>query len=156
MTIAMAIGSKSPAPSRITPVAWDRRLPPRKARLTSTNAYGWDKGVRLSKIRDGLSNTILFGEKHIPLDYWGQAGWDCSTYDGDMSVCSSRSRRPEQSRSPSRCATADGCSAALHPTVCNFVFVDGSVHSLSKTTNGSCARVVDRISPMGRPMPPYE
>jgi prepilin-type N-terminal cleavage/methylation domain-containing protein len=46
------------------------------------NPVGWNKGVRLSKITDGLSNTILFGEKNVPLDYWGQAGWDCSTYRG--------------------------------------------------------------------------
>jgi prepilin-type N-terminal cleavage/methylation domain-containing protein len=119
-----------------------------------TNPVNWDKGVRLSKIRDGLSNTILFGEKHIPLDYWGQAGWDCSTYDGDMSPCSSRVGGVG---SPIAVSLRDPgwLFGSAHPTICNFVFVDGSVHSLSKTTQAAVLGLLTDISD-GQPLPPYE
>jgi prepilin-type N-terminal cleavage/methylation domain-containing protein len=109
-----------------------------------------DKGVRLSKITDGTSNTILIGEKHVPLGYWGQGGWDCSIYDGDSPGCSGRAGGMAFSvRDMSWKFGSD------HPTVCNFVFVDGSVHSLSKTLSPAILGLLLNISD-GQIVPPYE
>jgi prepilin-type N-terminal cleavage/methylation domain-containing protein len=114
----------------------------------------FDKGVRLSKITDGLSNTILIGEKHVPIDYWGQGGWDCSTYDGDSPQCSSRAGGPGL---PLAVSLRDPrwLYGSAHPTVCNFVFVDGSVHSLSKTLSSGILGLLTNISD-GQLLPPYE
>jgi prepilin-type N-terminal cleavage/methylation domain-containing protein len=114
----------------------------------------FDKGVRLNKITDGTSNTILIGEKHVPLEYWGQGGWDCSTYDGDSPQCSSRSGGVGL---PIALSLRDPrwLYGSAHPTVCNFVFVDGSVHSLSKTLPPNILGLLTNISD-GQILPPYE
>jgi prepilin-type N-terminal cleavage/methylation domain-containing protein/prepilin-type processing-associated H-X9-DG protein len=118
------------------------------------NPVDRDKGVALREIRDGLSNTILFGEKNIPLDYWGYAGWDCSTYDGDMPGCSSRVGGPE---APLAVSLYDNrwLFGSNHPTVCNFAFVDGSVHSLAKTLSPAVLGLLTDIAD-GEPLPSYE
>jgi prepilin-type N-terminal cleavage/methylation domain-containing protein len=111
-----------------------------------------DAGVRLSKIKDGLSNTILLGEKNVPIGYWGQAGWDCSTYDGDMPVCSSRQGGIG---SPIALSLRDyrWLFGSDHPTVCNFSFVDGSVHSLSKNLSPVVLGLLTNIAD-GQSIPP--
>ena len=46
-------------------------------------------------IIDGLSNTIMVGEKQVPRDQWGQYPWDCSIYDGHNPVCNTRAGGPD-------------------------------------------------------------
>jgi prepilin-type N-terminal cleavage/methylation domain-containing protein len=118
------------------------------------NPEGWNKGVRLSKITDGLSNTILYGEKNVPLGYWGQAGWDCSTYDGDMPGCSSRAGGVGF---PIALSLRDSrwLFGSAHATVCNFTFADGSVHSLSKSTPPFVLGLLTDVAD-GQTVPPYE
>lgn len=118
------------------------------------NQMNWDKGVVLRDIRDGLSNTILLGEKHVPLDYGGMAGWDCSTYDGDMPGCSGRAGGvgypiARSLRDP------NWRFGSAHPTVCNFAFVDGSVHTLSKNISPATLGLLTNIAD-GQSLPPYE
>jgi type II secretory pathway pseudopilin PulG len=48
------------------------------------------QGYSLLSFTDGLSNTLLVGEKHVPLQSAGVGWWDCSTYDGEYIQCSSR------------------------------------------------------------------
>jgi prepilin-type processing-associated H-X9-DG protein len=118
------------------------------------NLLNWDKGVLLRDIRDGLSNTILLGEKHIPLDYWGQAGWDCSTYDGDMPGCSGRAGGIGLPIARSLRDTL-WLFGSYHPTVCNFAFVDGSVHTVSKNISPVTLGLLTNIAD-GQSLPPYE
>jgi prepilin-type N-terminal cleavage/methylation domain-containing protein len=47
-------------------------------------------GYTLLSFTDGLSNTLLVGEKQVPINYTGVGWWDCSTYDGEYYQCSSR------------------------------------------------------------------
>jgi prepilin-type processing-associated H-X9-DG protein len=44
---------------------------------------------------------------------------------------------------------------SAHPTVCNFAFVDGSVHSLSKTLSPQILGLLTDIAD-GQSLPPYE
>jgi len=114
----------------------------------------FDKGVLLSQILDGTSNTILFGEKHIPKGSLGLGGWDCSLYDGDSPSCSSRVGGPSTPMALSLQDTG-WKFGSLHPTVSNFAFADGSVHTLSKKLPpamlGLLTDIVDE-----EPIPPYE
>src|SRR5262249_9187598 len=41
------------------------------------------QGVKFSDISDGLSNTLLLGEKHIQLNDFGNVVWDYTVYSGD-------------------------------------------------------------------------
>jgi len=47
-------------------------------------------GCRFADFSDGLSNTLLVGEKHVPQGKEGHGWWDCSMYNGDYIQCSGR------------------------------------------------------------------
>jgi prepilin-type processing-associated H-X9-DG protein len=90
-------------------------------------------GVRLAEITDGLSNTLLVGEKHVPSGQDGLPPWDCGLWDGHNISCSSRAGGPGFALAVS--ADDGGWKfGSRHPGVCQFVYCDGSVRVLSKTT----------------------
>jgi len=94
-------------------------------------------GTRLSMITDGLSNTIYFGEKHIPqvgidpTQYgFGNGPADGSAYNGDFAA----SFRQLGVGSPLGRGDIDPTVrlfGSSHPGICQFVFGDGSVRSLA-------------------------
>lgn len=88
-----------------------------------------NKGIRLSDITDGLSNTLLVGEKNVPTGKFGMLPWDCSMYDGRQISCSARAagRRAPLAKTPQDTRVSFG---SYHAGVCIFVFADGSVHAL--------------------------
>jgi hypothetical protein len=108
------------------------------------------KGVRFEDITDGLSNTILVGEKHIPVGYLGQGSWDSSAYDGDHPRSFLRGGCLTLEHTVCREADSHGIAISLndpgwkfgsyHPAVCLFVFSDGSVQALSKTISADTFR----------------
>ncbi len=85
-----------------------------------------------ASITDGLSNTILMGEKHVPLTKFGRGWLDCSLYNGDYPSCSCRAAGPNfvLARTTTELTFSFG---SYHPGVCQFVFADGSVHVLPVT-----------------------
>ena len=93
-------------------------------------------GVRFSDISDGLSNTLLVGEKHVPKGQFGVGWWDCSTYNGDYAVCSTRAAGPDY---PLATSITDyhWCYGSYHPGICQFAFCDGSVHVLPNNINAN-------------------
>lgn len=83
---------------------------------------------------DGLSNTLLAGEKHVPQGYFGVGWWDCSTYNGDYFTCSTRSAGPSYPLARTR--TESGWKfGSYHPSICQFCMADGSVRPLLVTIN---------------------
>jgi hypothetical protein len=112
------------------------------------------RGVRLIQIQDGLSNTFLAGEKHVPLGDFGEGGWDCSIYNGDHWYCSTRSAGvdfplAESIRDP------NWRFGSYHPAVVQFVFGDGSVHGLRVGIDPLILQYLANIND-GQVLPPYE
>ncbi len=128
-------------------------------------------GIKLALITDGLSNTIMIGEKHVQINQFGVGPNDCSIYDGDNIGCNTRSAGGITG-TPSTVApppTGTGAGYPLtgsiysgawtfgsyHPGSCQFVFGDGTVHAIS---NSVSLQVLDNLANIadGNPVPPPE
>lgn len=113
-----------------------------------------NKGISLLNFPDGTSNTFLIGEKHVPIDKFGQGWWDCSLYNGDLYPSATRSAGPGYplARSPKDTGWLFG---SYHPHLCLFAFADGGVRTVSASTPeyilGLWAHRYD-----GEPQPPVE
>jgi prepilin-type N-terminal cleavage/methylation domain-containing protein len=93
---------------------------------------GQKLGVTFGMIGDGLSNTIFVGEKHVPADSMGtQAGEDTSVYNSDELRRVGRFAGPGYSLAQTQTEAAGGRFGSYHPGVCQFVFGDGAVQSIS-------------------------
>ena len=81
-------------------------------------------------IRDGISNTIIVGEKHVRPSRFGIAHEDGAIYNGDHPGCFSRRGGPG---SPLARFPTDNYSTnfgSYHEGVCNFVFADGHTEAI--------------------------
>ena len=99
-----------------------------------TGAFEAARGHRLLDFTDGTSNSLLVGEKHVPVDKHGVGWYDCSTYDGAYIQCSTRaaSRAFPLTTNPRDTRWLFG---SRHTGVVMFCFADGRVRSLAETTD---------------------
>jgi len=97
--------------------------------IPQNGAFRAVKGVRFAEITDGLSNTLLVGEKHVPRGSETLHPWDCGLYDGHNPVCNTRAAGPAFPLASQR-DDAGWKFGSHHPHLCQFVFCDGSVHAL--------------------------
>jgi prepilin-type N-terminal cleavage/methylation domain-containing protein len=107
----------------------------------------WNGLVRLATVTDGTSNTMLFGDKNVRrTTKWG-TGEDRNVYGFTNANNVRRFAGLDQKDGTSK-YKLDGFTAAevtqqidnrafgsLHPGICQFVFVDGSVHALKGNTD---------------------
>jgi prepilin-type N-terminal cleavage/methylation domain-containing protein/prepilin-type processing-associated H-X9-DG protein len=95
----------------------------------------WTRGFRLTEIKDGTSNTLMAGEKHVNINQFGTVGADASAYNGDKGTAH-RGAGPGRllARAPTDTGTRFG---SYHTGICNFVFCDGSVRALSNSLDGT-------------------
>jgi prepilin-type processing-associated H-X9-DG protein len=89
--------------------------------------------VALSQIKDGYSNTIMVGEKHVPQNGFGHGGLDSSIYNGDT-LSPFRGGGPLY---PLVVSDYDDRWAfgSSHPGLCQFVFMDGHVRPIRTGTD---------------------
>jgi prepilin-type processing-associated H-X9-DG protein len=100
----------------------------------------WQSEISFKRITDGLSKTLLAGEKHIPLGNLDAQG---SLYNGDNQSNCARvaGRHSPLAKTPAdraNCRTLNSCQNCVcdnfgswHASISQFVFCDGHVASLS-------------------------
>ena len=111
------------------------------------------QGVRFSDITDGLSNTLLVGEKHVPLNHFGAGPLDSSAYNGDYFLSHARPAGPDYPLAQTLTEISP-VFGSYHTFVVQFAFCDGHVEllkrSISPATLGLLASIND-----GKPIPSY-
>ena len=109
-----------------------------------------DSKLRFKHLIDGLSKTLLVGEKHLQIGKYG-AKYDVG---GDGSIYSANdiafSMRTAGSTSPLARVPDDDITGAYrlsfgswHPGICHFVMADGSVHAIATDISGD---LLDRLA----------
>jgi len=90
--------------------------------------------LRFADFSDGLSNTFLIGEKHVPQGKQGYGWWDCSQYNGDFYQCNTRAagRRFPLTTNPNDTGWKFG---SMHTQVVMFCFADGHVKAIPEITS---------------------
>jgi prepilin-type N-terminal cleavage/methylation domain-containing protein/prepilin-type processing-associated H-X9-DG protein len=91
-------------------------------------------GSRFEDITDGLSNTFLIGEKHVPVGKEGIGWWDCSLYDGAYYQCSARAAGRTYPLT-TNLQDPGWKFGSRHTGVVNFCFADGHVRTIAAGIN---------------------
>jgi type II secretory pathway pseudopilin PulG len=118
------------------------------------NQFGQTIGaIAFKDITDGLSNTILVGEKHVMYGNFGKGLLDCSLYNGDYWTCSTRSAGPNFQLAKSINDPVIGFGS-YHPTLCQFVLGDASVRPIQISTDPKILALLANIAD-GQPIPDY-
>lgn len=107
------------------------------AKCNSGVPQDWADKIRMKDVTDGLSNTFMAGEMHVPLGKLGQSPEDAFIFNGDHVFNSTRVGGPtvpivQDLRDESNGLVSWG---SWHPGVCHFVLADGSVRGIAKTVD---------------------
>jgi prepilin-type processing-associated H-X9-DG protein len=107
----------------------------------------WRGRTSLTSLPRGLDRTIVIGEKHVPLDGFGQgAEGDGSLYNGDYPANSGRIGGPGHPLAQSPDDAFDLNFGSYHPRVCQFLFADGHVEALTVSLSGELlGRLLSRL-----------
>ncbi len=105
---------------------------PKSPPIPPNGAFQAVTGVRFTDISDGLSHTLMVGEKHVPEDYFSNYPWDCGIFDGHNPICNTRSAGPGFPLAVAR-KDLGWKFGSYHPGLCLFVFCDGGVRPLVNT-----------------------
>jgi prepilin-type N-terminal cleavage/methylation domain-containing protein len=116
-------------------------------------AFQMGIGVSFGGFIDGLSNTLMVGEKHIPVGKNGVGWWDCSTYDGGYEPCWARAaaRSYPLTTNPQDPGWKFG---SRHTGVVMFCFGDGGVRALPETIDPYTLELLG-MRDDGLVIPPY-
>jgi hypothetical protein len=91
-----------------------------------------DLGVRFADITDGLSSTLLVGEKHVPLRHFGEGPLDNSAYNGDYFLSHARPAGIDFPLAQTNTEISP-VFGSYHTNVVQFGFCDGSARGLRRT-----------------------
>lgn len=101
----------------------------------------WRGKLTLLSITDGTSNTLLIGDKHVPVKNYGigsSIGGDGSIYNGDHEWGFARVAGPGWPLAQNQADTTASYAQSFgsnHPGCCQFVMCDGSVRALANSTD---------------------
>jgi prepilin-type N-terminal cleavage/methylation domain-containing protein len=98
------------------------------------NGTQWDSRTKFASVTDGLSNTVVIGEKHIRLGQLGNVNGDRTIWNGDSIDVFARIAGPGKGIVADLTTNTNQRFGSYHTGVCQFVFGDGSVRALSATT----------------------
>jgi prepilin-type N-terminal cleavage/methylation domain-containing protein/prepilin-type processing-associated H-X9-DG protein len=101
--------------------------------------------LTFDSIKDGLSNTFFVGEKQAQQGDFGAGPLDCSLYNGDYWICSTRSAGPglPLALSPNDATPTFG---SCHDGVVQFLFGDGSVRAVQVGTSPATLALLANIA----------
>ncbi len=105
------------------------------AKCNSDIPLDWTDKVRMKDVTDGLSNTFLAGEMHVPLGKLGKSPEDAFIFNGDLVFNSTRVGGPTVPIVQNNRDEGNGLVSwgSWHPGVCHFALADGSVRGIAKT-----------------------
>ncbi len=131
----------------------------------STDAVGpiitqWKGQLNLQSIIDGTSNTVMFGEKHIRPNSLRGKNEDRSLYAGNLNNFrrmmgiqpNGTTIRPLMPPEAQTTTNANSSFGGPHAGVCQFVFGDGSVRTVSLSTAPAVLSLLAN-SKDGQPLP---
>jgi hypothetical protein len=94
----------------------------------------WRGRIDLKSLRRGLSQTIVVGEKHVPLGHFGEVQFgDGPLYDGAPPASAARVGGPGFGLAPAPDAPFHDNFGSYHPGSCQFLLADGGVRALANT-----------------------
>ncbi len=108
------------------PTVPDGNYAPPNARLVR-----WESRTSYANLEDGVSNTILIGEKHARPPRYGRAPEDGAIYNGDHPANFSRCGGPGYPLARSTTDAFRNNFGSAHTGLCQFLLADGSSRSVS-------------------------
>jgi prepilin-type N-terminal cleavage/methylation domain-containing protein/prepilin-type processing-associated H-X9-DG protein len=112
-------------------------------------------GIRFAEITDGLSNTLLLGEKHIPLGSFGAIPGDFCIYASKDSETVGRFAGSNQPLAAGPSERLNNQFGSYHPGLVQFAFCDGHVQPIKTATPGSVLGLLANRSD-GQTIPNYD
>ena len=117
-----------------------------RARCEDKTPMDWIDRISHKDVTDGLSNTILAGEMHVPVGRLGRSPEDAFIFNGDYVFNACRVGGPTVPIvSDKRAFTGNGLVSwgSWHPGTCHFALSDGSIRSFSPTLD---TEILGRLS----------
>jgi prepilin-type N-terminal cleavage/methylation domain-containing protein/prepilin-type processing-associated H-X9-DG protein len=93
-------------------------------------------GIRFAQILDGLSNTLLLGEKHVPVGGFGVVPGDFCIYAAKEASTVGRRAGTNFPLASSPTTPSNDQFGSWHTGIVQFVFCDGHVQGLRTSTPG--------------------